>query len=224
MISSEQFKLLVHVLPILEHADPDLLREFQQKAFYARIPAGHDVFIEGDRADAIALLISGVVRVYKIGETGREITLYRFGNGESCILTANAILSQQNFPAIATVEKEAKAVMIPAETFRDWVRRYDLWREFVFDLLSERLSSVMAIVEEVAFHRMDERLATFILDRLGQSDSIQITHQAIAAELGSSREVISRILEDFSTLGIIRVSRGTIQVLDRESLQSRSAM
>jgi CRP/FNR family transcriptional regulator len=224
MISSEQYNLIVHILPILEHADPNLLREFQQKAFYARLPAGHDVFIEGDRADAIALLISGVVRVYKIGETGREITLYRFGNGESCILTANAILSQQNFPAIATVEKEAKAVMIPAETFRDWVRRYDLWREFVFDLLSERLASVMAIVEEVAFHRMDERLATFILDRLGQSDSIQITHQAIAAELGSSREVISRILEDFSTLGIIRVSRGTIQVLDRECLQSRSAM
>jgi CRP/FNR family transcriptional regulator len=182
------------------------------------------VFVEGDRADAIALLISGVVRVYKIGETGREITLYRFGNGESCILTANAILSQKNFPAIATVEKEAEAVMIPAETFRDWVRRYDLWREFVFDLLSERLSSVMATVEEVAFRRMDERLITFLLQRLGQSDSIQITHQEIAAELGSSREVISRILEDFSALGMISVSRGTIKLLDREALQTRSVV
>jgi CRP/FNR family transcriptional regulator len=224
MISSQQFNLLVRVLPILEHADPGLLREFQQKAFFARIPEGHDVFVEGDRADAIALLISGVVRVYKIGETGREITLYRFGNGESCILTANAILSQKNFPAIATVEKEAEAVMIPAETFRDWVRRYDLWREFVFDLLSERLTSVMATVEEVAFRRMDERLITFLLQRLGQSDSIQITHHEIAAELGSSREVISRILEDFSALGMISVSRGTIKLLDREALQTRSVV
>jgi CRP/FNR family transcriptional regulator len=224
MINPEQFNRIVRVLPILEHADPGLLREFQQKAFFARIPTGHDVFVEGDRADAIALLISGVVRVYKIGETGREITLYRFGNGESCILTANAILSQKNFPAIATVEKEAEAVMIPAETFRDWVRRYDLWREFVFDLLSERLSSVMATVEEVAFRRMDERLITFLLQRLGQSDSIQITHQEIAAELGSSREVISRILEDFSTLGMISVSRGTIKLLDREALQTRSVV
>jgi CRP/FNR family transcriptional regulator, anaerobic regulatory protein len=102
MINLTQFNLNVRVMPVLEHADPGLLREFQQKAFFARIPAGHDVFIEGDRADAIALLVSGVVRVYKIGETGREITLYRFGNGESCILTANAILSQKNFPAIAT--------------------------------------------------------------------------------------------------------------------------
>jgi len=224
MINPEQFNRIVRVLPILEHADPGLLREFQQKAFYARIPQGHDVFVEGDRADAIALLISGVVRVYKIGETGREITLYRFGNGESCILTANAILSQENFPAIATVEKEAEAVMVPAEVFRDWVRRYDLWREFVFDLLSARLSSVMAVVEEVAFHRMDDRVAAFLSERLAQSDLLQITHQEIAAELGSSREVISRILEDFSALGMINVSRGTITLLNRESLQSRSVV
>lgn len=224
MISPLQFNLLVRVLPILEHADPGLLREFQQKAFFARIPEGHDVFVEGDRADAIALLISGVVRVYKIGETGREITLYRFGNGESCILTANAILSQKDFPAIATVEKQAEAVMIPAETFRDWVQRYNLWREFVFDLLSDRLSSVIEIVEEVAFRRMDERLATFLSQRLGQSNSIKITHQEIAAELGSSREVISRILEDFSELGMISVSRGTIKLLDRNALQTRSVV
>jgi CRP/FNR family transcriptional regulator, anaerobic regulatory protein len=224
MINPEQFNRIVRVLPILESADPSLLREFQQKAFFARIPKGHDVFVEGDSADAIALLISGVVRVYKIGETGREITLYRFGNGESCILTANAILSQENFPAIATVEKEAEAVMVPAEVFRDWVRRYDLWREFVFDLLSQRLSSVMEVVEEVAFHRLDDRLATFLSQRLSQSDSIQITHQEIAAELGSSREVISRILEDFSALGMISVSRGAIKLLDREALQSRSVV
>ncbi len=103
-----------------------MLQEFRQKAYYAHIPTGHDVFVEGDTADAIALLISGVVRAYKIGETGREITLYRFCNGELCILTADAILSQKDFPAIATVEKEANAVMLPAETFRDWVSRYDL--------------------------------------------------------------------------------------------------
>jgi CRP/FNR family transcriptional regulator len=224
MLTTEQFNLLVRVLPILDQADHNLLQEFKQKAFYAHIPVGHDVFIEGDRADAIALLISGVVRVYKIGETGREITLYRFGNGESCILTANAILSQMDFPAIATVEKEARAVMIPAETFRDWVSRYDLWREFVFDLLSNRLSSVIEIVEEVAFHRMDDRVAAFLLERSGVTDTIRVTHQEIAAELGSSREVISRILEDFSDRGLIEVSRGTIVVSDRESLKSRSVV
>jgi CRP/FNR family transcriptional regulator, anaerobic regulatory protein len=224
MLSSPQFERIIRALPVLEHADPELLREFQQTAFYTRIPEGRDVFIEGDQVDAIALLISGVVRVYKIGETGREITLYRFGNGESCILTANAILSQKNFPAVATVEKEAEAVMIPAEAFRAWVRRYDLWREFVFDLLSERLSSVMAIVEEVAFHRMDARLASLLMERSQGYDMIHITHQEIAAELGSSREVISRLLEDFSAQGIVEVSRGSIRILDRQSLQDRSVV
>ena len=224
MIKTEQFERIVRALPILEHADPGLLREFQQTAFFMRIPEGRDVFIEGDHVDAIALLISGVVRVYKIGETGREITLYRFGNGESCILTANAILSQKNFPAVATVEKEAEAVMIPADTFRDWVRRYDLWREFVFELLSERLSSVMAIVEEVAFRRMDVRVASWLIERGQRSDPIHITHQEIAAELGSSREVISRILEDFSAQGLVEVSRGSIKILDRDALQARSAV
>jgi CRP/FNR family transcriptional regulator len=221
MLDPQQFERSLQAMPILRQADPGLLREFQQKASFARIPRGRDVFIEGDQVDAIALLISGVVRVYKIGETGREITLYRFGNGESCILTANAILSRKSFPAVATVEKEAEAVMIPADTFRDWVRRYDLWREFVFELLSQRLSSVMAIVEEVAFRRMDGRVASLLLERGLRSDSIRITHQEIAAELGSSREVVSRILEDFSAQGLIEPARGTIKILDKKGLQTR---
>jgi CRP/FNR family transcriptional regulator len=211
-------------MPVLENAESGLLHDFQQETSFVRIPAGHDIFVEGDRVDSIALLISGVVRVYKIGETGREITLYRFGNGESCILTANAILSQKSFPAVATVEKEAEAVMIPADTFREWVRRYDLWREFVFELLSQRLSSVMEIVDEIAFRRMDARLASFLLQRSLISDLIHITHQEIAAELGSSREVVSRILEDFSALGMLVVTRGSINILDREALQDRSAV
>lgn len=222
MLTQEQYTRILHALPILEHADPQLTREFQAEAFFARIPAGKDVFLEGDHAEAIALLISGVVRVYKIGETGREITLYRFGNGESCILTANAILSRKSFPAIATVERDAEAIMIPADTFRDWVKRHDLWREFVFDLLSDRLSTVMAVVEEVVFQRMDRRVASLLLTKSKIQHPIQITHQEIAAELGSSREVISRILEDFSQRGIVESGRGTIEILDIEELTSRA--
>jgi len=224
MITAEQFNRIARALPLLQNADPQLIRAFQQTAFYARIPAGKDVFVEGDSADAIALLISGVVRVYKIGETGREITLYRFGLGESCILTANAILSRQSFPAIATVEKDAEAVMVPAETFREWVGRYDLWRGFVFDLLSQRLSSVMAIVDEVAFRRVDTRLASFLLTRSQVGNLLRITHQEIARELGSSREVISRILEDFASRGGIRTGRGTVEILDFEFLKNLAAV
>ncbi|HEU0292159.1 MAG TPA: Crp/Fnr family transcriptional regulator [Anaerolineales bacterium] len=224
MIESRQLNRISQALPILREASYELVREFQKAATLARIPAGHDVFVEGSSADAIALLISGVVRVYKIGETGREITLYRFGHGESCILTANAILSQKSFPAIATVEQEAEAVMIPASTFRDWVKRYDPWREFVFDLLSDRLSAVMAVVDEVVFQRMDRRVAALLIAKSNIVHPIRTTHQELASELGSSREVISRILEDFSQKGLLEVGRGMIEILDFEELGARAVV
>ena len=224
MIGQEHLERITATLPILRRADPALVREFMQKAFLTRIPAGRDVFVEDDHVDAIALLLSGIVRVYKVGETGREITLYRFGLGESCILTANAILSHKTFPAIAAVEQEAEAAMIPADDFRDWVNRYDLWRSFVFDLLSQRLSGVLDIVEEVVFRRMDTRLASLLLDHSRVQRPIRMTHQEIAAELGSSREVISRILEDFASQALIRSSRGLIEIVDVESLQIRAAV
>jgi CRP/FNR family transcriptional regulator, anaerobic regulatory protein len=222
MITEEHYERIRPALPLLQRADARLERDFRETAFFVRIPAGRDVFVEGDHVESIALLISGVVRVYKIGETGREITLYRFGLGQSCILTANAILSERSFPAIATVEREAEAVMIPADTFRDWVRRHDPWREFVFDLLSQRLVSVMALVEEVAFQRMDRRVAAFLLNRAQITNPIHITHQEIAAELGSSREVISRLLEDLASDGVVHAGRGLLEILDPASLQSRA--
>ncbi|MBL6982482.1 MAG: Crp/Fnr family transcriptional regulator [Anaerolineales bacterium] len=224
MITQEQYQRISRSLPVLQHANTRMLREFQDTAFYARIPAGSDVFLEGDRADAIALLLSGIVRVYKIGETGREITLYRFGLGESCILTANAILSQKSFPAIAIVEEDAEAVMIPAEAFRDWVYRHDLWREFVFDLLSDRLSTIITIIDEVVFQRMDRRVAVWLIKQSALKNPVHVTHQEIAADLGSSREVISRILEDFSRAGLIETGRGIIEVLESIELEERAAV
>jgi len=224
MLDSNQFNRIKLAMPFLARADSLLINELKQHAHYAKIPVGHDVFVDGDRVDSIALLLSGVVRVYKIGETGREITLYRFGLGQSCILSANAITSEKSFPAIATVEEDAEAIMIPADMFREWVNKYDLWREFVFDLLSERLSTVMTVVDEVVFKRMDRRVASFLLNQAKVQNPIRVTHQEIAAELGSSREVISRILEDFSRTSLIESSRGTIEVLDFKELESRSVM
>lgn len=224
MIEEKQYERIAQTLPFLQRAEPQARRDFLDNAYLARIPAGHDVFVEGDQAEAIALLLSGVVRVYKIGENGREITLYRFGNGESCILTANVILSRQTFPAIATVERDAEAVMIPAGAFRQWIGRYDLWRDFIFGLLSQRLASVIATVDEVAFRRMDVRVAAFLLARSQDGGQVHITHQQIAAELGSSREVISRLLESLEDGGLIRRSRGVIEVLDVKGLATLAAM
>ena len=222
MIEPDQYERIQAALPFLGKADAEVTRDFMRAAYLTRLPAGQDVFMEGRRVDAIALLLSGSVRVYQIGETGREITLYRFTHGESCILTANAILSQQTFPAIATVERTAEAVMIPADVFRDWIRRIDLWREFLFDLLSRRLSSVIATVDEVAFRRMDARVSAVLLSHSAGQSQVRLTHQQIAAELGSSREVISRLLEDLEADGLVRRSRGSIELVDIPGLRRRA--
>lgn len=220
MLDKYHFERISEALPLLQTATPQLRRDFTDFAYYAKLPSGRQIFAEGDEVDGIALMISGVVRVYKLGITGREITLYRFGEGESCVITANAILHNQDFPAIAVVEQDAEAVMIPADIFSDWVKHYDPWREFVFNLYSQRMASVMDIVDEVVFQRMDRRIASFLLDRSQIENPIRITHQEIANEIGSSREVISRLLEDFAQREIIRLSRGEIEVLDSEELKT----
>ena len=121
------------------------------------------------------------------------------------------------------MEEGAEAFMIPADAFDEWVRESDVWRDFVFDLVSQRLASVMAIVDDVAFRRLDKRVATYLLDRGRNNNPISVTHQEIASELGSSREVISRIVEDFTSASLIGSARGSIEILDFEALGSRAA-
>ena len=216
MFSETDLPRVVRALPVLRRATPEMLRTFQATGYLARIPVGREV-------GAIPLLLSGTVRVYQIGETGREVTLYRFRPGESCVLTANAILTRQSFPAVATVEEDAEAVMVPAETFRRWVARDDLWRGFFVDLVAQRLASVMSVVDEVAFRRLDERVAALLAGRARSHNPIGITHQEIAGELGSAREAVSRVLEDFGAKGWIRTSRGHIRVTDPEALERAAA-
>ena len=224
MLDQEHFGRIAQAIPFLQDSASQLTSDFKRSAYHVRLPAGREIFVEGDRVDGIALLMSGVVRVYKIGETGREITLYRFGEGESCVITANAILNTQRFPAIAVVEKEAEAVMIPADTFSTWMDRYEPWRNFVFNLNAQRLISVMEIVDEVAFQRMDRRIASLLLERSQSGTSVAMTHQEIANELGSSREVVSRLLGDLAAQGIIRLSRGEIEISDIQELEAQLAL
>ena len=222
MLNEEQFLQLEKQFLMLQSAHREIAEDIKREAYYAQIPAGREIFYPGDNVDAIALLISGSVRVYKVSDTGREITLYRFITGESCILTANAILNNQSFAAIATVEEDAAAIMIPADTFKNWVSKYEVWRDFLYTLLSQRLSTVLEIVEEVTFGRMDIRVASFLLERSQEEHPLMLTHQEIAAELGSSREVISRILGSIAAENLIQLGRGTIEILDREGLKEFS--
>ncbi len=220
VITAEQFDTVAGQFDFLRRIDAAAIKEFQQAVTYSRLPAGKRLFSEGDGAQALALVVAGTVRVFKTGRNGREITLYRIGEGETCILSVNAILTQQPLPAAATVEEPVEAVTIAAGVLRDWVHRHPLWRQFVFELISQRLLKVLNLVDDVVFSRMDARIASLLLDRSRMQNPLHITHQEIAAELGTSREVISRILEGLAGAGVVRATRGRIEVLDAGSLET----
>ncbi len=202
-------------LPLGRLLGDDHANQFLRPASLARIPAGRDVMAEGDRLEAIPLVLSGSIRVFKIGESGREITLYRFTRGECCVLTADSILGEHLFPASAQIEEEAEVAFVPKAALDAWLASSAPWRRFVFEAMSRRLLSLMETLDQVAFGRMDSRVALLLLQRSsGEAATLKITHQEIADELGSSREVISRILEDLQARALISLSRGAVQVVD----------
>ncbi len=198
-------------------------KEIFANAIYAKIPAKTFIFLEGDKCENFSLLLSGSVKVYKNGESGREITLYRIAEGESCILTASCIISKTEFPAIAVVEKDTEVILIPSAFAKDWLNRYEVWRNYIFSLITKRFSSVLETIEEVAFRRVDSRIADFLLKSISpESSEIKITHHKIASEIGTSREVVSRILKDFELENLLELKRGSIQVKDKVCLKKIS--
>ena len=206
---------------LLEPAMQEIKEQFLNYVTVKQFPAGQFICWEGDVCAQLAVVLSGNVRVYKVGESGREITLYRIEESDSCILTASCILSQIRFPALAVVEKEVRAALIPASILREWVNRYDVWRVYVFELMSNRLADVIATVEEIAFRRVDVRIAELLAGLAEEQASIAMTHQEIAYELGTAREVVSRILKDFERANIISLSRGSIAVQNKQALLVR---
>lgn len=213
---------LTRIFPFFSMLDEAVHAQFRQRIGVANIPAGQHVCWEGDICAQLAVVLSGSVRVYKVGENGREITLYRIGQHDSCILTASCILSQTRFPALAVVETDVQVVLIPAACLREWVAQHEVWRTYVFNLLSQRLTDVITTLNEVAFQRVDVRIAVFLLKLTQQQSQVTITHQELASELGTAREVVSRILKDFEREGLLAQTRGNIVVQDRTALQNRA--
>ncbi|HEY6572087.1 MAG TPA: Crp/Fnr family transcriptional regulator, partial [Candidatus Eisenbacteria bacterium] len=172
-------------------------------------------------------LVSGRMRVYKLGENGHEITLYHVGAGEACPLNVSCILSDRPVPAMARVEEDVEAIVVPAAEFRSWMARHESLRTFVFQTFASRLSEMMSLVEEVAFRRMDQRLARRLHDILmleeAPRESVEITLAELASDLGTAREVVSRLLKEFERLGAISLSRGRISLKNSAKLRELAA-
>ena len=200
-------------------ADAALLNELSTLGRPVSLPADHHICLEGDHCQQLALVLDGRARVYKTGETGREITLYRLEAGDTCILTLSCLLGRRPFPAWAITETPTTALVVPAGAVRRWMDERPAWRSFTWELVAGRLADIISLVEEITFRRMDERLEQLLDDpaRFPPGHKVAITHREIATELGTSREVVSRLLKDLEHRGRVTTGRGWIQVAATES-------
>ena len=176
------------------------------------------VFHAGDLCQAFLMLLEGNVRVQLTSASGREVTLYRISPGGSCILTTSCLLSHEDYPAEAIAESDLVAAAIPSAVFQDALDQSHRFRNFVFDSFSTRLKNVIARIEELAFTSIDARLARVLLE-LHEKQVEKVTHQDIAVELGTAREVVSRHLKRFAAEGWVELGRGRVTVVDPANLQ-----
>jgi CRP/FNR family transcriptional regulator len=181
---------------------------------------GTVLYEEGFPCPLVPLILSGTVRVYKMGETGREITLYRVSPGEMCILSSTCALTGQDarLPAVAVAETEVDLLAVPSHIFRRLLRERPELQGILNRVLTERLAEMMMVVDEVAFGRVDLRLAELLV-RSAKEGAINATHAQIAMELGSAREVVSRLLKELERRGLVRLGRARIDVLDAPGLR-----
>ncbi len=186
------------------------------------IPKDTVIFNEGDECGTVAFLLSGSIRISKIGKNGREIVLYRLGSGDSCILTISSVLANISYPATAVVEEDAEAILLSVQQFKELMTINPEFQQYIYKLLAARLLEVMTLVDEIVFHKMDERLIEYLLRHSkNDEDIIEITHEELASQLGSVREVISRLLKGFERDGLIQLSRGKVKIMHRSGLEEK---
>lgn len=182
-------------------------------------PAGLRVFSPGAACQNYLLVGRGRVRVQLLTAGGREVVLYHVGEGDSCVLTTSCLLGASTYPAEGITETEVTAFVLSAQDFNQGLDSSPAFRRFVFANLGKRLSEVIVRMEQVVFAPIDARLASCLLTLSGQHQYLELTHQALAVELGSAREVVSRHLKHFEDQGWVRLGRGNIELLDRVALQ-----
>ncbi len=162
------------------------------------------------------MIIGGSLRVVQMSAAGRELVLYRVGPGETCVLTTSCLLGGSRYPARGVVESDLVAVAIDRGLFTRLVEEFEPFRTFVFSLFAVRLATLMRLVEDMAFRRVDQRLAGLLLSR---GPELHVTHDELAAELGTAREVVSRILKSFEREGSVQLGRCSVTVLDVRGIQ-----
>ncbi len=205
--------------PALAALDDPAWQEALAEAQILNLPAGMAVFREGDQCSNFLLVLDGAVRVQKLSESGREIVLYRVEEGQSCILTTACMLGGKQYSAEGYTETEIQAVALPHHAFQLALHGSHGFREFVFNVYAERVTELLLLIDAISFGRVDQRLAACLLEYAKEGDSLALTHQELARELGTAREVVSRLLKEFERRGWVKLGRGKITLQQRQGLE-----
>lgn len=168
---------------------------------------------QGQSCSKLPFVLSGCLRVFKISESGKEITLYRIQKGESCILSSSCHDSELVFPARVIAEEDTEAIFISLKDAARLIDENKVFRNFVFSQYSKKMASIMELIEEITFKHIDERLKDFLLTSKDENKAVLLTHQEIAFHLGTSREVVSRLLKEFEATGFLALKRGKIVLM-----------
>lgn len=181
------------------------------------LKTGQKVFSPGHSCEAFLVVSTGSVRVSTVTETGRELMLYRVGPGETCVLTTACLLASDDYDAEGMVETETEALVVPKALFDSLLAQSAGFRHFVFSSYGHRLRDLITLVQEVSQRQVDRRLARYLIEH-GTAGPIAATHQEVAFELGTAREVVSRLLKHFEAEGLVRLERRQIIVADIQKL------
>lgn len=210
---------LLAPMTFYREASPALQARLAAGAQHVSLAAGQRLFHEGDISTNVAVVGAGSLRVFRIGSTGREITLYHVRTAQATL--ASMLSALLGIPLLATAEAEVatEVVLVPSSVLEDAIETGEPMRTFIFETMARALIEVTAVLEDVAFRPMEGRIATFLLEHFALSDVISMRHEDIASELGTAREVVSRMLESYERRGAIRLSRGHIEQRDVDVLR-----
>ena len=203
--------------PALLKLEPNARDILIKSARMVEAPVGTIGYREGGACGAYVMRLAGQSRVYKMSTSGREILLYRVAAGETCVITTTCLLGHSNYPASTIVEEPIRDVIIPAAAFNQLMIDSAVFRQFVMTNYGVLISDLIVLLDEVAFHSIDARLAKLLLDT--GSATISRTHQLIADELGTAREVVSRQLKRFEQKGWVALGRGHVEISNRAALE-----
>lgn len=202
-----------------------LTTEQQQKitqyAIHKTAKAGTILHDGGKDCLGILLIHSGQLRAYIFSEDGREITLFRLFEMDICIFTASCMMPNIQFDVTIEVEKDAQFWVIPADVYKRLMNESAPIANYTNDIMSSRFSEIMWLVEQVMWKSFDKRLADFLLKEslIEDSLSLKITHEKIANHMGTAREVVTRMLRYFQNEGMVKLTRGTVEIVDENKLE-----